>query len=168
MNTDKKYNVLILCTGNSARSIIGEALINRLGDGRLSGFSAGSTPTGKVNRRAISLLKNKGYEVDGFRSKSWDEFTGPDAPPMDFVFTVCDNAAGEVCPVWYGQPMQAHWGIPDPAGVKGSDEEKALAFSRAYDQLYSHIERFTKLRLDCPDKEKLKHQLYNIGQTNST
>ena len=168
---DKTYNVLILCTGNSARSILGEALINKLGNGRLIGYSAGSTPAGKVNPFAISLLKNKGYDTDGFRSKSWDEFTGAQAPQIDFVFTVCDNAAGEVCPVWYGQPMQAHWGIPDPAAVEGSDEEKNAAFEKAYEQMHKRISKFVQLPLDCTDKSQdksqdkdlLKEQLTAIG-----
>ena len=159
-----KYNILILCTGNSARSILGEALVNRLGSGRFKGFSAGSTPAGKVNPFAISLLKDKGFEVDGFRSKSWDEFTGPDAPKMDFVFTVCDNAAGEVCPIWHGTPLQAHWGIPDPAAVKGSKEEIRHAFETAYDQLEKRIAAFMALPLDELDAETLKIKLDAIGQ----
>ena len=161
---DNKYNVLILCTGNSARSILGEALINKLGNGRMKGFSAGSTPAGKVNPFAISLLKSKGYKTDDFRSKSWDEFTGSDAPKIDFVFTVCDNAAGEVCPVWYGQPMQAHWGIPDPAAVTGTDEEKQRAFEKAYEQLKNRIQAFVDLDLDNTPPDQLKSQLMAIGK----
>ena len=161
---DKIYTVLILCTGNSARSILGEALVNKLGNGYLKGYSAGSTPAGKVNPFAISLLKSKGYDIDDFRSKSWDEFTGPDAPQIDFVFTVCDNAAGEVCPVWYGQPMQTHWGIPDPAAVEGSDEEKVSAFEKAYEQMHKRISKFAQLPLDCTDKDFLKEQLTAIGR----
>ncbi len=161
---DKKYKVLILCTGNSARSILGEALINQLGNGRLKGFSAGSTPAGKVNSFAISLLQSKGYKIDGLRSKSWDEFTGPDAPKIDFVFTVCDNAAGEVCPVWHGQPMQAHWGIPDPAVVTGTDEEKQRAFETAYEQLESRIQVFVDMDLEDTSPDQLKSQLMAIGK----
>ena len=153
---DKQYNVLILCTGNSARSIIGEALIDRLGNGRLKGYSAGSTPAGKVNPFAIALLKDKGFDTGGFRSKSWDEFSGPDAPEIDFVFTVCDNAAGEVCPIWHGTPLQAHWGIPDPAAVKGSDKDIRAAFLRAYDQLYQRIEKFAALDLELTDHDLLQ------------
>lgn len=164
MSSDQVFNVLILCTGNSARSILGEALINKLGNGRLKGYSAGSTPTGKVNPFALSLLKDKGFDSDGFRSKSWDEFSGNKAPQIDFVFTVCDNAAGEVCPVWYGTPLQAHWGIPDPAGVEGTDEEKAAAFEKAYGQLHKRISRFVELPLDTTDRDQLKRQLADIGK----
>ena len=162
--TKQNYNVLILCTGNSARSILGEALINHLGNGRLTGFSAGSTPAGKVNPFAIALLKNKGFETGHFRSKSWDEFSRSDAPLIDFVFTVCDNAAGETCPVWHGTPLQAHWGIPDPAAVTGSDAAKQQAFETAWNQLYKRIEQFAGLDLDPPDKTVLQKQLAAIGR----
>jgi len=159
---DELFTVLILCTGNSARSIIGEALINKLGNGRFVGFSAGSKPAGKVNRFALKLLKEKGFDINGFRSKSWDEFSGPDAPEIDFVFTVCDNAAGEVCPVWYGAPLQVHWGIPDPAAVKGSDDEITQAFEHAYDQLRNRIEKFASLDLGTSDQKVLVKQLKAI------
>ena len=157
-------NVLILCTGNSARSILGEALINRMGKGKIVGYSAGSAPAGKVNPLAISLLKEKGFETGGFRSKSWDEFTADQAIEMDFVFTVCDNAAGESCPVWFGTPLQAHWGIADPAAIEGSDEEKAAGFQRAYDLLHQRISRFVKLPLENQNREMLQHQLDKIGE----
>jgi arsenate reductase len=146
--TDKKFNVLILCTGNSARSILGESLINRLGGGRYAGYSAGSTPTGKVNPFAIRLLAEKGYPVAGLRSKSWDEFAAPGAPHIDFVFTVCDNAAGEVCPIWPGHPAKAHWGIPDPAAAEGSDEARLQAFRTAYAQLEQRISAFMRLDVE--------------------
>lgn len=164
MNANKVFNVLILCTGNSARSILGEALINKLGKGRLKGFSAGSTPTGKVNPFALLLLKEKGFATDGFRSKSWDEFSGENAPPIDFVFTVCDNAAGEVCPLWHGTPLQAHWGIPDPAAAEGSDEDKMQAFRNAYGQLEARIGAFMKLKIDELDDAALKAELDAIGK----
>jgi arsenate reductase len=166
--TDNCYNVLILCTGNSARSIIGEALVNLLGDGRLTGFSAGSSPAGKVNPFAISLLAQKGFETARFRSKSWDEFSASQAPKIDFVFTVCDNAAGETCPLWHGTPLQAHWGIPDPAAITGSDAEKQQAFETTYNQLHHRIKRFSQLQLDQPDQALLQKQLNEIGETAGT
>ena len=162
--TQTPLKILILCTGNSARSILGEALINELGNGGLKGYSAGSTPAGKVNPFALSLLKDKGFATDGFRSKSWDEFSGDGAPQIDFVITVCDNAAGEVCPAWYGTPLKAHWGISDPAGVEGTDEEKAAAFEKAYQQLHKRISRFVALPLDSTDRNQLKQQLADIGK----
>lgn len=161
----KIYNVLFLCTGNSARSILAEAIMNRYGKGRFKAFSAGSLPAGKVNPFAISLLKNMGYETDGLRSKNWSEFDGENTPRMDFIFTVCDNAAGEVCPVWPGQPMTAHWGIADPAAVTGSDKEKEAAFSDAYNQLLTRIESFNNLPLTTIDRLSLKKQLDQIGDT---
>ncbi len=163
--TDKQKNILILCTGNSARSILGEALINRLSQGRFKGFSAGSMPAGEVNRFAIRLLEEKGYSVDGFRSKSWDEFATADAPQIDFIFTVCDNAAGEVCPVWPGRPIKAHWGIPDPAAVEGADEDKIQAFEVAYKRLEKRISAFLALpSLETMDDIGLKQALTGIGQ----
>ncbi|MEQ9562822.1 MAG: arsenate reductase ArsC, partial [Woeseiaceae bacterium] len=138
-------NVLFLCTGNSARSILAEALLDRLGEGRFASYSAGSQPAGKVNPHAIRLLQKLGYTTEKFRSKSWDEFAGPAAPEMHFVFTVCDNAAGESCPIWPGHPMTAHWGIADPAAVSGTDEEKQAAFFDAYGKLQERIERFLEL-----------------------
>lgn len=161
--TDTIMNILILCTGNSARSILGECLVNRLGKGRFKGFSAGSTPTGKVNPHAIALLREKGYEVENLRSKSWDEFAGKDAPHIDFVFTVCDNAAGEVCPIWPGHPARAHWGIRDPADIRGSDEEIRQAFETAYAQLEKRIGAFMALPLNDLDEETLKRKLEAIG-----
>lgn len=158
------YNVLILCTGNSARSILGESLINQLGEGRFIGFSAGSTPAGKVNPFAIRLLKEKNYPVEGLASKSWDEFAAPGAPHIDFVFTVCDNAAGEICPIWPGHPAQAHWGIPDPAEAEGSDEDMMQAFRTAYAQLEKRIAAFMDLPLEELDEPALKSKLDAIGR----
>jgi arsenate reductase len=166
MADDKRiYNVLFLCTGNSARSILGEVILNRLGEGRFKAYSAGNRPAGKVNPYAIALLERLDYPTDGLRSKSWDEFSGPDAPQMDFVFTVCDNAAKETCPVWPGHPMTAHWGIPDPAAVEGSDAEKAVAFSDAYRMLASRINLFLNLPIESLDKMSLRRQLVQIGQS---
>lgn len=159
--SDKTYNVLFLCTGNSARSILAECLLNRLGQGRLRAFSAGSRPVGRVNPFAIELLKEKGIAVDGLRSKSWDEFSGPDAPNMDFIFTVCGNAAGEVCPVWPGRPATAHWGIADPAGA--DDEAKRAAFRQAYERLHARIAHFVALPLESLDGVALKAELERIG-----
>ena len=142
---DRPYNVLFLCTGNSARSIIAEAILNKLGAGRFRAFSAGSQPKGQVNPNAIQLLDGLGYDTSGLRSKSWSEFARPGAPALDFVFTVCDNAAGETCPFWPGQPMTAHWGVPDPAEATGSPAEVALAFRDAYRMLHQRIAIFTAL-----------------------
>ncbi|MGB8275529.1 MAG: arsenate reductase ArsC [Alphaproteobacteria bacterium] len=163
-NADKTYNVLFLCTGNSARSIMSEALINTLGQGRFRGFSAGSHPTGRINPYALGLLQREGHDVAALRSKSWDEFAAPGAPVMDFVFTVCDNAAGEVCPVWPGQPMTAHWGMPDPVAATGSDAEKALAFARVYRGLKMRISVFLSLPLASIDRLALKPRLDAIGR----
>lgn len=157
------YNVLFLCTGNSARSILAEALMNHLGGGRFRAFSAGSHPAGKVNPFAVKLLENQGLPVDTLRSKSWDEFGAPDAPPLDFVFTVCDNAAGETCPFWPGQPMTAHWGVEDPAAVAGDDATKMLAFRQAFRELENRIKIFVSLPFQSLDKIKLKHKLDEIG-----
>ncbi len=157
------YNVLFLCTHNSARSVIAEAIMNRLGSGRFRGFSAGSQPRGKVNPFALGLLERLNYDTSGVRSKSWDEFAAPAAPRMDFVFTVCDNAAAETCPVWPGQPMSAHWGVADPSEVKGSDAEIAAAFADTHRMLYQRISIFTNLPIGSLDKLALQRQLDAIG-----
>ncbi|RTL57029.1 MAG: arsenate reductase ArsC [Rhodocyclaceae bacterium] len=162
--TDRSYNVLFLCTGNSARSILAEALLNHFGKGRFRAFSAGSHPAGKVNPYAIALLKEKGLPVDDLRSKNWDEFATPDAAPIDFIFTVCDNAAGEVCPVWPGHPMTAHWGIEDPAAVEGGDEEKRAAFAKAFLLLHRRIDLFLNLPLQKLDALSAQGELNQIGK----
>ena len=161
----KTYNVLFLCTGNSARSILAEVLMNHHGQGRFRAFSAGSHPTGRVNPYALRLLELQGLPCDGLRSKSWDEFASPDAPLLDFVFTVCDNAAGEVCPIWPGQPMSAHWGLPDPAAVEGSEAEKTLAFADAYRMLNNRISIFVNLPITSLDSLSLQKRLDDIGKT---
>ncbi len=161
--SDKTYNVLILCTGNSARSIMAEAILNREGAGRIRAFSAGSQPKGRPNPHAFSLLKDLGYDTAGFRSKSWDEFAAQGAPKMDFIITVCDSAAGESCPFWPGHPLVAHWGIPDPAAVKGTDAEKRAAFMEAYRRLGARISAFVNLDIESLDLSTLKHQLADIG-----
>lgn len=160
--TKPVYNVLFLCTGNSARSILAEAILNGQGMGRLRAFSAGSFPKGAVHPAAIALLNDLGHDTGGFRSKSWDEFAGSGAPDLDFVFTVCDNAAGEICPVWPGQPMTAHWGIEDPAAAEG--EGQAQAFWNAYNQLRRRIELFLALPLESIDEMSLQRRLREIGQ----
>jgi arsenate reductase len=162
--SDKPYNILFLCTGNSARSILAEALLNHLGKGCFRAYSAGSHPTGAVNPFAIDLLQRSKLPVSDLRSKSWDEFAAPSAPEFDFVFTVCDNAAGEACPAWPGQPMTAHWGIEDPAAAKGSDEGKRKAFSQALAQLNRRISIFISLPVEKLDKLSLKKQLDDIGR----
>jgi arsenate reductase len=162
---DKVHTALFLCTGNSARSILGEAILNRLGEGRLRAYSAGSNPIGAVNPLAISLLRERGYPVAGLRSKSWDEFAGPGAPEIDFVFTVCDSAAKETCPIWPGHPMTAHWGVPDPAAVEGVDDEKRAAFAKAYNALRARIGMFLNLRLDTDDTAALRRRLNEIGRS---
>lgn len=156
-------NVLILCTGNSSRSILTEAILNREGAGRFKAYSAGSQPKGEPNPHALSLLKELGYETASFRSKSWDEFAGPEAPQMDFIITVCDSAAGEACPYWPGHPLVAHWGIPDPAAVEGSDAEMRAAFIDAYRRLSSRISEFINLDVDRQDLATLKQRLAEIG-----
>jgi arsenate reductase len=158
------YNVLFLCTGNSARSIIGETLINHWGRGRFRGFSAGSHPKSEVNPLAIEVLRTHHVPTANLRSKSWDEFALPGAPPMHFVFTVCDQAAQEACPLWPGQPMTAHWGIEDPAVVEGSDDTKRRAFARAFRELDARIKIFTSLRLDHLDRMALQRELDAIGK----
>ena len=163
---EKIYNVLFLCTGNSARSIIAEAILNRLGHGRFTAYSAGSHPAGKVNPCALALLKRLNYPTDTLRSKSWEEFAAPSPVVLDFVFTVCDNAAGEVCPVWPGQPMTAHWGIPDPAAVLGSAAETALAFAETHRMLNNRISIFVSLPLPKLDALSLQKRLDAIGKTN--
>ena len=162
------YNVLFLCTGNSARSILAEAWLNAAGKGRFKAYSAGSRPAGRVNPYAIELLQKYRLDTAELRSKSWDEFAQPGAPKMDFVFTVCNNAAGEVCPVWPGQPVSAHWGIDDPAAVGGSAEDKRKAFLRAYVELSARINSFVSLPLDKLDRLVLKKKLDEIGAAGST
>lgn len=159
----RAYNVLFLCTGNSARSILAEAILQRLGAGKFVAYSAGSHPKGEVNPHAITLLKRFNYKTDAFRSKSWDEFAQDGAPALDFVFTVCDNAAGEVCPIWPGQPMTAHWGVPDPAAVEGSEAQIAAAFADAYGRLQNRITIFTSLPIAGLDRLSLQKRLDNIG-----
>ncbi len=156
-------NVLILCTANSARSILGEALLNRLGEGRVRGFSAGSYPRGTPNPHGISLLADLDYPVDTYRSKSWDEFAKDDAPHMDIVITVCDSAAGESCPLWPGQPVKAHWGIADPAGIGETDAQKRAAFLHAYENLEARIKAMIALPLQTMNKDELQHALAQIG-----
>jgi protein-tyrosine-phosphatase len=158
-------NVLFLCTGNSARSILAEALLNRKGEGRFRAHSAGSRPAGKVNPFALELLQRLGYETAGLRSKSWDEFARPDAPRLDFVFTVCDNAAGEVCPIWPGQPITAHWGVPDPAAVEGSAEDRRKAFEATYVRLDRRIGLFASLPLRSLSELTIRRKVEEIGRT---
>ncbi|WP_374305553.1 arsenate reductase ArsC [Ferrovibrio sp.] len=161
---ERVYNVLFLCTGNSARSILAESILNRDGQGRFRAFSAGSQPKGEVHPFAISLLRKMNHPIDGLRSKSWDEFAADGAPIMDFVFTVCDNAANEVCPVWPGQPMSAHWGLPDPAAVEGSEAERHLAFADTYRLLANRIGIFTSLPMKSLDRLSLQKRLSEIGR----
>ncbi len=162
--SNRIYNVLFLCTGNSARSILAEAHLNARGQGKFRAYSAGSHPAGRVNPFAIELLEKYRVPIDGLQSKNWDEFAKPGAPQMDFVFTVCDNAAGEVCPVWPGQPMTAHWGIPDPAAVTGSDSEKRKAFLTAFTQLSARIGLLINLPIASLDRLSLKKELDEIGK----
>ncbi|MBB5577856.1 MULTISPECIES: arsenate reductase ArsC [Rhizobium] len=163
MTTDRVYNVLFLCTGNSARSILAESILNAEGKGRFKAYSAGSQPKGDVNPFALKELETLGYPSNGFRSKSWDEFAEPGAPHMDFIFTVCDSAAGEACPVWIGHPMSAHWGIEDPSAVEGSEVEKARAFAQAARFLKNRIMSFISLPLASLDRLALETHLRQIG-----
>jgi len=166
--SDQPFNVLFLCTGNSARSILAEGIMNRAGLGRFHAYSAGSRPTGRVNPFALDLLARMNHPTARLRSKPWEEFshaTNPQAPDLDFVFTVCDNAAGEVCPIWPGQPMSAHWGLPDPAAVEGSDTAKALAFAETYRMLTNRIDLFINLPFQTLSKLSLQERLDGIGQT---
>ena len=161
---ERPFNTLFLCTGNSARSIMAEAILNKLGSGKFHAYSAGSQPKGQVNPRTIALLEGLGNATSGFRSKSWNEFARPGAPALDFVFTVCDNAAGEACPVWPGQPMTAHWGVPDPAEATGTPAEIALAFKDAYRMLHQRIAVFVALPIRSLDQLSLQARLKDIGR----
>ncbi len=163
--SDKVYNVLFLCTGNSARSILGESIINKLGKGKFRGFSAGSHPKGQVHPMALALLGQLGYPNAGLRSKGWEEFAAPNPLQLDFVFTVCDSAAGEACPHWAGQPMTAHWGIPDPAAVEGTEVEKSFAFREAFRSLETRIKLFLSLPLASIDRMRLQERVDAIGRT---
>ncbi|MEH2469450.1 arsenate reductase [Nitrobacteraceae bacterium AZCC 2161] len=163
--SDRIYNVLFLCTGNTARSILAESILRKDGQGKFRAFSAGSQPKGRVNPYTLKVLESFQFPIDGLRSKSWQEFAAPDAPVMDFVFTVCDNAAGETCPVWPGQPMTAHWGIEDPAAVEGTDFEKEAAFVAALRYLKNRISIFASLPLGSIDKMSLGTRLRDIGRT---
>jgi protein-tyrosine-phosphatase len=160
----REFNVLFLCTGNSARSIMAEAILNKSGQGKFRAFSAGSQPKGRVNSYTIELLATLGYDISSLRSKSWKEFAQPGSPALDFVFTVCDNAAGEVCPVWPGTPMTAHWGVPDPAEAQGSPAEIASAFHEAYGMLHRRIVAFAALPIASLDQMSLLHRLKEIGR----
>ena len=159
------YNVLFLCTHNSARSVIAECIVNRLGAGKFRGYSAGSAPRGSIHPYALDMLRNQNYAVSGLRSKSWDEFAAPGAPGMDFVFTVCDDAANEVCPLWPGQPMTAHWGVPDPSAADGTEAEKRYAFADTHRMLYQRIGVFVNLPLGSLDTLALRKRLRDIGRT---
>lgn len=165
--SQRPYNVLFLCTGNSARSILAEVLLNQRGRGQFRAFSAGSHPTGKVNPFALELLTASKFPTEGLRSKNWDEFAQVGAPELDFVFTVCDNAAGEACPVWPGQPMSAHWGIPDPAAATGSDAQRRAAFMDAFRILERRISLFISLPIASLDRMSLKRKLDDIGGTDT-
>ena len=162
--SDEIFNVLFLCTGNSARSILAEAILNRVGAGRFKAFSAGSQPKGKVHPYALQLLKSLNHDTSFARSKSWEEFAVPGAPEINFVFTVCDNAAMEACPVWPGQPISAHWGVPDPAAVDGTEAEKHLAFAEAYRMLDNRISIFVNLPMKTIGKLALQARLHEIGR----
>jgi len=163
-DASRAFNVLFLCTGNSARSILAEVILNQLGNGRFLGYSAGSMPAGRVNPFALQYLRAQGLPIEGLRSKSWDEYAQADAPAMDFVITVCDNAAGEVCPVWPGKPITAHWGVPDPAAVEGSDEAKRAAFRHAFQTLRHRIGRFTSLPVSRLERTALSREMKAIGE----
>ena len=160
----RPYNVLFLCTGNSARSIIAEAILNAAAPGRFRAFSAGSQPRGEVNPHALDMLKRLGHDISQLRSKPWDEFAKPDSPPLDFVITVCDNAAGEVCPIWPGQPMTAHWGMPDPAAAQGTPAEIALAFAETYRMLSNRIDIFANLKISGLDRLSLQTKVADIAK----
>lgn len=162
---NKIYNVLFLCTGNSARSIMAEALVSTMGNGRFRGFSAGSQPGGSVNPFAVELVQTTGYPTDDLRSKSWDEFAAPDAAQMDFIITVCDNAAGEVCPYWPGHPMSAHWGFEDPAALVGSDVAKREKFLRVFQQIKTRVNSFVNLPLETLEQSAIEHELKLIGES---
>jgi protein-tyrosine-phosphatase len=160
----KPFNVLFLCTGNSARSIMAEAIMNRVGSPKFKAYSAGSMPKGRVHAQTLELLKQNNFPIAQFRSKSWEEFTAPGAPELDFVFTVCDNAAAEVCPIWPGQPMSAHWGVPDPVGAQGNAAQVALAFADTFRMLRHRIELFVNLPVESLDRLTLQRRLDDIGK----
>jgi len=162
--SEKVFNVLFLCTGNSARSIFGESLLNHWGQGRFQGFSAGSHPAGRVNPMALELLQRLGFPIEHLHSKDWNEFAAPDAPQMDFIFTVCDKAAGELCPVWPGQPVTAHWGVSDPVAVKGDEKVRMMAFRNAFLVLENRIKLFVSLPFDKLEGLKLQYKLNEIGR----
>ena len=166
--TRQPYNVLFLCTGNSARSILAESLVNHWGGGRFVGYSAGSAPKGRVHPIAVELLRQMKLPAEGLRSKSWEEFAQPGAPRLDFIFTVCDNAAGEACPAWPGQPMTAHWGVDDPAAAAGSETEQWLAFRKAFHELESRVKVFTSIPFQSLDRMKLQQSLRDIGTMRHT
>jgi protein-tyrosine-phosphatase len=161
---DNTYHALFLCTGNSARSIMAEAVLNRLGAGRIRAYSAGSYPKGQPHPMALEVLTEWGYDTSGLRSKSWDEFAGQGAPSLDFIFTVCDNAAGEACPVWPGRPMTAHWGVEDPAAFEGPEDKKRELFRRTYAELERRIELFTNLNIESLNRLSLQSRLDEIGK----
>ena len=167
-NPGTTYNVLFLCTGNSARSIMAECILERVGRGRFRAFSAGSHPTGAVNPFALDLLTRRNHPIDELRSKDWEEFARPGAPELDFVFTVCDRAAGEMCPVWPGQPMTAHWGFPDPAEVEGNDTERHVAFANVYRELTTRLEIFVSLPIEQLDRLALQRRLREMGRRKAT
>jgi arsenate reductase len=160
----KPYNILVLCTGNSARSILAEALFNTLGAGRFKAYSAGSHPSGRVNPFAIEQVRALGYPVENLRSKSWDEFAQPGTPQMDFIVTVCDNAAGEACPLWPGRPVTAHWGFPDPAAVVGTDEQKRAAFAQTLREIRTRVQLFLSLSLDTLDRMAIENRMSDLGK----
>lgn len=163
--TGRPFNILFLCTGNSARSILAECIMNRVGEGKFVAWSAGSMPKGQVHPEALKLMNSLGYDISGLRSKPWDEFAAEGAPPLDFVVTVCDNAAGEVCPIWPGQPIRSHWGVPDPAAVEGTPVEVAMAFRDTYRMLHNRIGLFASLPLDKLSKLAIKDRMDEIGKT---
>lgn len=162
--TERVYNILILCTGNSARSIMAEALINKMGEGRFRAYSAGSNPAGEVNPLALEKVQAINYPTDNLRSKSWDEFATSDAPKMDFIITVCDNAAGEACPVWPGEPVSGHWEFEDPAAVQGTDEEKRHAFDKVFRLMMKRVRKFVSLPINSLDQAAIRRELINIGK----
>lgn len=162
--SDRIPTILVLCTGNSARSVMAEALLNVLGKGRFRAYSAGSRPSGKIQPMAAELAETLGYDVSQLRSKSWDEFTGPDAPELDLVVTVCDNAAGEACPVWYGAPMTAHWGVDDPAAVEGDEDTRRRAYLKAFSELRRRVELFVALPVERLDRQAAEQRIRDIGR----